>query len=436
MTKMIQDRVAELSATLRPIDSYNIELTSEMHGEAEEFISYNTPYYYNGYQQVDFEGTYKGSILEKVGEFQVVRIFAATIFLDGEPYLDWFIGNHDDDYWDAEFDVPYSELKELKEVKQIWIGHDRQTFTVNIDTNDFGRDESYMVNVVSTQDWVTEHWCASIILNEVNELQNHCHDYCEPVLGWLLSAAREYVFREEPMFAEMVERYNRQKTILNCFRSIVIAHRHHFAFPTDGEGAALYCRYLDLLYKYNLDLHNPAIICPENIQKAYDTIFAQVDALEAERIARLRAEEAERERKRREREERDFNDNHSYLFNIEFTDDFFHYKSLDSIEAYKVEGDIMHHCIYNHGYYKEHHYLSMHIQDLEGNRVATCSINMQTRNIVCIQPIANDTGFLKTYGIIWQTTNDYKRIWNTLMARMHTFPQYKPEPEISILKVA
>ncbi len=99
------------------------------------------------------------------------------------------------------------------------------------------------------------------------------------------------------------------------------------------------------------------------------------------------------------------------------------YKSLDSVEEYRREGKIMHHCIYKCGFYEEHDMLALHITDHEGNRVATCTIDLLTRTIDQIQPIGNATGFKNEYGREWKDEPEYKEIWNTIMARMHTLPK-------------
>lgn len=47
-----------------------------------------------------------------------------------------------------------------------------------------------------------------------------------------------------------------------------------------------------------------------------------------------------------QKKEKEFAEKHSYLFNIHFDNGHFKFDSLDSVEAYRQEGKMMHHCIY------------------------------------------------------------------------------------------
>jgi len=428
MTKaIVKDRVAELSATLSPLaEPYNDCACSEMWGILEEFIGYNCRYnYYYGIGDYSTENSFSSCVLQSVEEYQVLRFYQLDAYMSGEGTKKYdedsaLHADDDDEDWfenQADPDQYYDELeiRECFEYKQIWIDRSGNCRTIVLAPSFVDGTESF-IKSHSLQSWISNPLVSKVILDNVEEWSSYCYAYNEQSLEFFLSQTSNYLSINEPVFYDVICKSHLYQSTMPYYNTFRIAHRHGFEFPTDYNQAF---KYLGILNYLKMDgelkgkdfLNAPYYICPTDIDKEW------------EKIEKKKAEiERKKEMLRIQREEKDFAENHSYLFGIDFDSEHFHFSSLDSIEAYLVEGEIMHHCIYKCKFYEKHHYLSMHIADFEGNRVATCTINVESRTINQIQPIGNGMGFLHTYGIEWTTTDDYKEIWRTLMARMHTFP--------------
>lgn len=412
MTNNITPRVAELSATLPSLTEYEgaIEVNEEMYNEGEDSNSYNNASFYcDGWIKPCFENTYKGSIVQSVGEYQVIRQYYLDMQLEGLAY------DEIPEDWDEDGapDFPEPDILDYAEYRQVWIDRHGNVETMEIgeQPRGIGKDESYIVLIKSLQPWVYEPSVRTKMLDIVNE-----HDgYDGSAFTFHLSFAGEYLMKNEPLLYEalLTRCSSLQKKATRYFRTFKVAHRHHYTFPTDYATLSTYFDYLRMVGDENPhNLTNPMMVCPTDIQHAHDTIMERYDHIQEER-AKREAQEKEAE----------FAEQHSWLFGISFISKHLSYKSLDSVEEYRREGEIMHHCIYKCCFYEDHDMLALHITDHEGNRVATCTINLHTRTIDQIQPIGNATGFKNEYGREWKDEPEYKEIWNTIMARMHTLPK-------------
>lgn len=427
MTKAIniKARVAELSATLPKVEApYTETAYDEFYGIAEEFVGYNNRYnLYYGIEDWSYEGMFNSCVLQKHGEFQVLRFFQVDTYMSGEGMKRFYINSaehaDDDDWMDNDDEDYYDELEiqDIIEYKQVWIDRFGNTEIVNLQPA-FVEDTEAYVKVEGIQPWAKSPIVMNAILDNVSEETSFCHTYNdEPTLEFYLSKSFEYLSASEPVFLDLIKQHYYTKKAISYYNSLRIAHRHGYAFPTDYKTMCRWFSILDFLKaegerKHKDFLNAPEYICPTDINAVW------------ERCERKRKEmEQKMEIERRIRENEEFNEQHAYLFGIEFDSKTFHYQSLDSIKAYYDEGERMHHCIGKCGYWKNHNHLSLHISDHEGNRVATCTIDVEKRTINQIQPIGNDIGFFHTYGIQWRSTNDYKEIWRTLMGMMHTFPK-------------
>lgn len=418
MNKTIQQRVAELAATLKPIKDYTgaAYITCDMVEEAEDYNSYNASFYCNGWVKPVYEGDFKGAMLCKAGEFQVLRQYYVCTRLEGLAY-DEIPEEWDEN--DGEPDYPEMKITDVVEYRQIWFNQSEQLTIDLADIYDF-RDETFCTYLCDVQDWIFEPKHRQFILDTINEHR----DYCDGRnLTYILSPCGELLAKQAPEFNQFIQERHRTDDAISLYRTFKVALRHKFQFPTNAEECRMYLDYLLMLSRTGNagNMTNPKFICPADIALAHDALVAKRDKIKREEELR-KARLAEPE----------FAEKHAWLLGIEFETEHFHFQSLDSVEAYLNEGEIMHHCIFKSEYYKKHDYLSMHIQDFEGNRVATCTVDLLHRTIEQIQPVGNATGYMKNYGINWHDTNDYKHIYNTLMARMHTFPKRKPQQTIKI----
>lgn len=424
-TNNISKRVAELSATLAPIDeAFTFLHLSEVMGIADDFICYNSPYYCNGLQRVDFEATFQSCIFETCGEYQVLRFFATEVYNSGEGTYQYFANElahqNEDDYMDyGEYDNEL-EKRGCTEFKQIWIDRHGKTETITL-SNPISLDSEVFCSVRSMHEWVSTTPKVFIpILTNINEYDDYCHTYAEDDEIILRDIRKRFFtharkFNQE--FVDEITSHGFSDDFIHFFRTFMVLSKHHIALPKGYNDIRIYFNCLESLEHEGKCITEPRNINPTELIAAYHKEQDRLAKEREERAKRMAIEDNVR-----------FNKLHAYLFGIEFDDDLFHYKSLDSVEAYRIEGEIMHHCIFRTKYYNRHDVLSMHITDHEGNRVATCSINVERGEIIELQTMCNDPE--------WRKGNEYKHIWNTLMARMHTFPRQPKEQESLTRKVA
>lgn len=100
----------------------------------------------------------------------------------------------------------------------------------------------------------------------------------------------------------------------------------------------------DCLTDADRDIHNTKYICPQDLKAEHDRWLNKVNLMEEKRRNRERMERAKRH-------EADFYKNKSCFFGIVIRDNDIEISVLDSLEAYKAEGEKMKHCVFQCEYY-------------------------------------------------------------------------------------
>lgn len=157
-----------------------------------------------------------------------------------------------------------------------------------------------------------------------------------------------------------------------------IARRHRYA-PTDY---GLWCDMVRLLDKCGRDTRSVKYICPENLKVEHDRWLAKVTAMEERR------REMERLAKAKEHE-KEFYATKSRYFGIVIKDGELEISVLDSIEAYKEEGDQLKHCVFKCEYYAKADSLILSAHDRLGNRIETVELDLQQGKVVQSRGICN-----------------------------------------------
>ena len=160
--------------------------------------------------------------------------------------------------------------------------------------------------------------------------------------------------------------------------AIKLANRHHILFDSSDKWSD-YKDYIRDLKTMGKDVHNPAILFPENFQQAHQKLHEKVQA------KRMREEE-ERERQRKlaklqqERERQKWISNYAAKFSsMELTSGMFTIKPLISREEFKAEGEAMHHCIET--YYGKQNTLLLSIE-CNGKKCETAEIELAKATIM------------------------------------------------------
>lgn len=138
---------------------------------------------------------------------------------------------------------------------------------------------------------------------------------------------------------ELALRYaNGDSRITKYWKAVMLMRRYGY----EAE-VSLWLDYLDLLDYFNKDLTNHAVVLPNDLKTEHDRLMDR----------KQKILDAERERERRERQKekiRIFNQKSGY-FGIRFGDDTMDVIVLSTIDEYKREGEVQHHCVYTNEYY-------------------------------------------------------------------------------------
>lgn len=165
--------------------------------------------------------------------------------------------------------------------------------------------------------------------------------------------------------------------------SLKIAIRNNY-IPSD---MATWCDLLRLLEKYGRDIRSTKYICPDDLKGAHDYWFSKVTKLEEKR---RKQEELERALKR----EAEFYATKSIYFGIVFSDSEIEVSVLDSIEAYKEEGDAMHHCVFRSSYFDRPDSIILSAHDKNGNRIETVEFSITRSKVIqCHGPHNQDSDY-------------------------------------------
>lgn len=166
---------------------------------------------------------------------------------------------------------------------------------------------------------------------------------------------------------------NNPTQLEKSWSSLKIAIRSNYV-PSD---MATWCDLLRLLEKFGCDVRSTKYICPDNLKGTHDYWLSKVTKLEEKR---RKQEMLERALKR----EAEFYATKSIYFGIVFSDSEIEVSVLDSIEAYKEEGDAMHHCVFRCSYFDRPDSIILSAHDKSGNRIETVEFSItQSKVIQC-----------------------------------------------------
>ncbi len=170
----------------------------------------------------------------------------------------------------------------------------------------------------------------------------------------------------------------------NFWASYLIAKRHHYQI----NNISMWCDYLRMLMNLGQDIRNPKNICPEDFIEAHDKANRRIEA--KHRKERVEAERR-REIERREREQRkllqeqqreeDFKALKSKFFGLIITDNEISVKVLESIEEYYEEGNVQNICVFGSEYYKKADTLVLSAR-IDGKIIETVEVDLRTLKVV------------------------------------------------------
>lgn len=168
--------------------------------------------------------------------------------------------------------------------------------------------------------------------------------------------------------------------ISKYWASIKICLRNKYRIK-DGS---MWFDYMHLLERYHKDLHNAFYVCPRNLKKAHDYYVAK---------RRKELEKETQERKKQEllkqkKAEEEFMSRISKFTDLVITDKKLVIIPLKSLEEFKREGDIMHHCVFTNGYWKRADCLILSAR-IGDSHIETIEINLNTFKVVQSRAVCN-----------------------------------------------
>lgn len=168
-----------------------------------------------------------------------------------------------------------------------------------------------------------------------------------------------------------------RQTASEIWPAIKIAIRNHYHIAD----APLWVDYVNALKESGKDIRNASYVCPKNLKEAHDKIMEK-KRRERERIAEERRRiDEERRRRNAVEEEADFLKMKGRFIGLTFSDALIQIHALGSVAEHQEEGNKMHHCVYQMGYYKKPDSLILSAT-INGERIETIEVNLKTLKVV------------------------------------------------------
>lgn len=164
---------------------------------------------------------------------------------------------------------------------------------------------------------------------------------------------------------------------LDCWPSIRICIRNHYII----KNAQTWVDYIEMLKQLGKDIRSPKYVCPVNLRVAHDK------ALDKQRTM---TEKMEYERKKEQiaQYEKQYQEMKAKFFGLEITDGLIEVAVLQSVREFLEEGTVMHHCVYNAGYYSREDSLILSAR-IHGARVETVEVSLKRFDVVQSRAICN-----------------------------------------------
>lgn len=163
-----------------------------------------------------------------------------------------------------------------------------------------------------------------------------------------------------------------------CWQSYKIARRHRY----EPEDYGLWCDMVRLLERCGRDIRSVRYICPTALKAEHDRWLEKATRIEERRRMTEQMERAKRH-------EADFYREKSCFFGIVISDSDIEISVLDSIEAFRAEGEKMKHCVFKCEYYAKADSIILSAHDKYGNRIETVEFSIKLGKVVQSRGVCN-----------------------------------------------
>lgn len=188
----------------------------------------------------------------------------------------------------------------------------------------------------------------------------------------------EYLIKTKQYGLANLLKYRNDTTVARYSHAINIAIRNKYNI----KDPSMWVDYLDLLEYFHLDTHNAHYVCPKNLELEHDNLCRRKKRIEEKR----RLEERKKEAAKWETE---YAKMKGAYFGICFGNENIQISVIQSVADMVEEGEKLHHCVYQMGYYKKKESLILTARDINGNRLETIELNLKTMQIVQSRGLQN-----------------------------------------------
>jgi hypothetical protein len=176
---------------------------------------------------------------------------------------------------------------------------------------------------------------------------------------------------------DLLRHYSSNIHSISTWRSVKICIRNKYKI----KDVSMWLDYLDLLRYFKKDTHNPFYICPINLKKVHDKLMHKKEAIqEKQRLERDEREKAERLLRMKENQIK-FEKRIKKFLDLQFCENELSVEVIKSIEDFKKEGEILHHCVFQNEYYSKDNSLILSAR-INDEPIETIEISLQNFSIV------------------------------------------------------
>ena len=193
----------------------------------------------------------------------------------------------------------------------------------------------------------------------------------------LLSDSRYETLMKAKRYKDLRYFLSKNRGIDNYWDAYKLVLRHDY----EVSDIALWCDYIDMLKRLGKDTRNPKFVCPPDLTTEHDK-------REGELRRQHEKEEIKRKLQKAMEDEERFQALKSKFFGISFTDGTIQVHVLESVQEHLEEGVAMHHCVFSNEYHLKENSLILSAT-IEGNRIETIEVNLDTLQVVQSRGICN-----------------------------------------------
>lgn len=160
------------------------------------------------------------------------------------------------------------------------------------------------------------------------------------------------------------------KDVENNWQSIKICIRNKYLI----KDPSIWIDYIELLKHFGKDTSNAFYVCPADLRKAHDRLVEKKKRIERKKkLAELKSQMIE--------QQKEYEKQKSMFFGLCFQSDDIVIKPLATVEEFMIEGDELHHCVYERKYFTKKNSLILSAR-IDEKPIETIELSLSEMKIV------------------------------------------------------